>query len=419
MIRVPSVSSRKLIQKLTAMKQLLMVILLLSSLPLMAQLERFEATIVDAKTHEPLPFASIYASQKSSTISNAVGVFSIKCSPDAVLRISYVGYKTIHVQASELGGRVALEPLANQLKEVIVTPIDLKDFIRKTTSETRRQLRKNEKRKSSFFYRQTTFADSTCFELMEAFLQAKSAVFLRDLVLLKGRFAGIQPDSLHRYSFWTNFFIVSELPMLTRYDYHDNIGVKPLVRNYRDYYDVGYDIMGDGDDRILAIQFAPKPRLWQSVLAVTLYVNARTHLLQRMEGEVRNVNVVHKEYVVEEVDTGKVVRQIKTNQSSTFHLTVNMTEERGFLEVQSVYVDQQFMRYGKCINTRSIMFNVDGMEGTDGGRKMWNYGDLHNYVREQGYDQQFWHDNEMVRRTPVEQQVMEMFESQNLFGVFE
>ena len=419
MIRVPSVSSRKLIQKLTAMKQLLIVILLLSSLPLMAQLERFEATIVDAKTHEPLPFASVYASQKSSTISNAVGVFSIKCSPDAVLRISYVGYKTVHVKASELGGRVALEPLANQLKEVIVTPIDLKDFIRKTTSETRRQLRKNEKRKSSFFYRQTTFADSTCFELMEAFLQAKSAVFLRDQVLLKGRFAGIQPDSLHRYSFWTNFFIVSELPMLTRYDYHDNIGVKPLVRNYRDYYDVGYDIMGDGDDRILAIQFTPKPRLWQSVLAVTLYVNARTHLLQRMEGEVRNVNVVHKEYVVEEVDTGKVVRQIKTNQSSTFHLTVNMTEERGFLEVQSVYVDQQFMRYGKCINTRSIMFNVDGMEGTDGGRKMWNYGDLHNYVREQGYDQQFWHDNEMVRRTPVEQQVMEMFESQNLFGVFE
>ena len=419
MIRVPSVSSRKLIQKLTAMKQLLIVILLLSSLPLMAQLERFEATIVDAKTHEPLPFASVYASQKSSTISNAVGVFSIKCSPDAVLRISYVGYRTIHVKASELGGRVVLEPLANQLKEVIVTPIDLKDFIRKTTSETRRQLRKNEKRKSSFFYRQTTFADSTCFELMEAFLQAKSAVFLRDLVLLKGRFAGIQPDSLHRYSFWTNFFIVSELPMLTRYDYHDNIGVKPLVRNYCDYYDVGYDIMGDGDDRILAIQFAPKPRLWQSVLAVTLYVNARTHLLQRMEGEVRNVNVVLKEYIVEEVDTGKVVRQIKINQSSTFHLTVNMTEERGFLEVQSVYVDQQFMRYGKSINTRSIMFNVDGMASAEGGRKMWNYGDLHNYVREQGYDQQFWHDNEMVRRTPVEQQVMEMFESQNLFGVFE
>ena len=401
------------------MKQLLIVILLLSSLPLMAQLEKFEATIVDAKTHEPLPFASVYASQKSSTISNAVGVFSIKCSPGAVLRISYVGYKTIHVKASELGRRVALESLENQLKEVIVTPVDLKDFIRKTTSETRHQLRKNEKRKSSFFYRQTTFADSTCFELMEAFLQAKSAVFLRDLVLLKGRFAGIQPDSLHRYSFWTNFFIVSELPMLTRYDHHDNIGIKPLVRNYRDYYEVGYDIMGDGDDRILAIQFTPKPRLWESVLAVTLYVNARTHLLQKMEGEVRNVNVVHKEYVVEEVDTGKVVRQIKTNQPSTFHLTVNMTEERGFLEVQSVYVDQQFMRYGKCINTRSIMFNVDGMEGTDGGRKIWNYGDLHEYVREQGYDQQFWHDNEMVRRTPVEQQVMEMFESQNLFGVFE
>ena len=381
--------------------------------------QTFEATVVDAKTREPLPFASVYASQQSSTISNAVGVFSIKCSPAAELRISYVGYKTIRVKASDLGGSVALEPLENQLKEVVVTPIDLKDFIRKTTSETRRQLRKNEKRKSSFFYRQTTFADSTCFELMEAFLQAKSAVFLRDLVLLKGRFAGIQPDSLHRYSYWTNFFIVSELPMLTRYGYYDNIGIKPLVRNYRDFYDVDYDIIGDGDDRLLAIQFTPKPRMLESILAVTLYVNAHTHLLQKMEGEVRNVNVVHKEYVVEEVDTGKVIRQIKTNQASTFRLTVNMTSERGFLEVQSVYVDQQFMRYGKCINTRSIMFNVDGMEPAGEGRKIWNYGDLHDYVREQGYDQQFWHDNEMVRRTPVEQQVMELFEHQNLFGLFE
>jgi hypothetical protein len=144
---------------------------------------------------------------------------------------------------------------------------------------------------------------------------------------------------VHRYSFWTNFFIVSELPMLTRYGYHDNIGVKPLVRNYRDFYDVGYDIIGDGDDRIIAIQFTPKSRMLESILAVTLYVNAHTHLLQKMEGEVRNVNVVHKEYVVEEVDTGKIIRQIKTNQASTFRLTVNMTEERGFLEVQSVYVD--------------------------------------------------------------------------------
>lgn len=401
------------------MKQLLIVILLLSSLPLMAQLKTFEATIVDAKTQEPLPFASVYASQKSSTISNAVGVFSLKCSPGDVLRISYVGYKTMHVKASELGRMVDLEPLEHQLNEVIVRPIDLKDFIRKTTNETRRQLRKNEKRKSSFFFRQTTFADDTCFELMEAFLQAKSAVFLRDLVLLKGRFAGIQPDSVHRYSFWTNYFLASELPMLTSYDYHDNIDVKPLDRNYRDYYDVSYDIIGDGDDRILAIEFTPKPRIKKSILAVTLYVNARTHLVQKMEGDVRNVNVVLKEYVEEEVDTGKVVKQIKYNQSSIFHLTVNMTEERGFLEVQSVYVDQQFMRFGKSINTRSIMFNVDGMAGTNDGKKLWDYSDLHKYVREQGYDQQFWHDNEMVRRTPVEQQVMEMFESQNLFGVFE
>lgn len=400
------------------MKQLLMVILLLSSLPLMAQLERFEATIVDAKTHEPLPFASVYASQKSSTISNAVGVFSIKCSPAAVLRISYVGYKTIHIKASNLGGRVALEPLENQLKEVVVTPIDLKDFIRKTTSEMRRQLRKYEKRSSSFFYRQTTFADSTCYELMEAFLQAKSAVYLRDMFLLKGRFAGIQPDSLHHYSFWTNYYTVSELPMLTRYDYQGNIDAKPLTRNYKDFYDVDYDIIGDGEERLIALHFEPKPDIKDHILAVTLYVDAHTHLVRKMEGEARNVGIVHREYVEEQIDTVKIIKKIETYDTSTFFLTVNMTEERGFLEVQSVYIDEQYILYGKPVNTRSILFNVGSMDASE-RLKMRKYGNLHKYVRDQGYDPQFWHDNEVVLRTPVEQRVMELFEHQNLFGIFE
>jgi hypothetical protein len=44
------------------MKHLLIVIFSLLSLPLMAQHEMFEATVVDAQTYEPLPFASVYAS---------------------------------------------------------------------------------------------------------------------------------------------------------------------------------------------------------------------------------------------------------------------------------------------------------------------------------------------------------------------
>ena len=52
------------------------------------------------------------------------------------------------------------------------------------------------------------------------------------------------------------------------------------------------------------------------------------------------------------------------------------------------------------------------------GEKMGFYGDLHGGIETQGYDPQFWRNNEMVVKTPIEQEVMEMFETHKLFGVF-
>lgn len=398
------------------MKHWLTILLTILTTALPAQ-QRFEATVVDAQTREALPFASVYVSPKVSTISNTEGAFTLSCDSADVLRISFVGYKPLQIQAARLGRQIALQPLDHQLPEVTVTSFELKDFIRKTTKEARRQRRKYETRQARFFYRQTSFADSACFELMEAFLQAGSAVHLSHPFLLKGRFAGIQPDSLHRYSFYTNFFTISELPMLTQNDARGNNDPKPLTRNYRDFYDVDYSLMGSGDGQLVALRFTPKPDITRPILDVTLYVDRQSHRLRKMEGSIRNVGIVHRDYKSQQVDTTTVLKTIVTRDTATFNLTVNMTEERGFVEVQSVYVDEQYERYGKKISTRSILFNV-GSEETVKGMRMGYTGDLHKYIRRQGYDPEFWSRNEIVRRTPVEQEVMELFEQQNLFGVF-
>jgi len=398
-------------------KELIIIsVLLLTVLP-MAASQQFETTVVDIQTSEPLPFASVYINKVSSTITNAEGTFSIKCDSTDVLRISYVGYKPLTIQANQIGSHIGLQPMENLLNEVTVIPIDLKNLIRKTTRETRRQLQKYEKRKSNFFYRQISFADSTCFELMEAFLQARPAVYLRNLSLLKGRFAGIQPDSLHQYSFWTNFFTVSELPMLTRSDYQYNTDAKPLTRNYKDFYDLDYDLLGDSTDRLVAVHFIPKETVKTPILAVTLYIDENTYRLRKMEGEIRNVVVYHRDFWIDKDDPKKEIKKVLSFKTASFNLTVNMTEERGFLEVQSVYIDEHYDRFDKPMVTRSILFNV-GDYGSDMGSPIASDEDLHDYIREQGYDPQFWHDNEIILRTPIEQKVMELFEHQNLFGVF-
>ena len=52
------------------------------------------------------------------------------------------------------------------------------------------------------------------------------------------------------------------------------------------------------------------------------------------------------------------------------------------------------------------------------------WGDLHfngnliNSINKQGVDKEFWKKNEIVKRTPIEQKAVEIFEHDNLFGVF-
>jgi hypothetical protein len=136
-----------------------------------------------------------------------------------------------------------------------------------------------------------------------------------------------------------------------------------------------------------------------------------------MEGEIRNVVVYHRDFWIDKDDPKKEVKKVLSFKTASFNLTVNMTEERGFLEVQSVYVDEHYDRFDKLMVTRSLLFNV-GDYGSDMGSPIESDEDLHDYIREQGYDPQFWRDNEIILRTPIEQKVMELFEHQNLFGVF-
>ena len=395
------------------MKWLMTFFLWLCPAVLMAQHAKFEAVIVDARTHEPLSFASVFSKKGNSTITNMVGRFSIEADSADVLHISYVGYKPLSIQAGSMHGRVELSAMEMGLQEVTVEPIS--NLIRKTTKETLKQLQKHKRKETNFFYRQTAFKDSVCYELAEAFLSGHSAAWLRDLKLVTGRFAGIQPDSLHYYSFYSNFYTFSmiEIASKQKQQFGGLVHLLPLSRDYANYYDVDYEVIRDGDSRLFAIHFTPKPHVRQSVLDVTLYVDESTYLVRKVEGVGRYFGIVHTD---RKMVNGKV-RLARTKYLTDFNLVVNLTDERGFLEVQSVFIDECHEFYGNQITTRSILYNV-GDRKLGKGERMDFYGVLQNQIEEQGYDASFWRNNEIVQRTPVEQQVMELFERNNLFGVF-
>jgi hypothetical protein len=252
-----------------------------------------------------------------------------------------------------------------------------------------------------------------CYEFAEAFLTGRSAAWLHELELVTGRYAGIRPDSIHKYSFYSNFYTFSQIEMaMDNRNYKTFTGaIAPLFQHYQDYYEVDYEVIRDGDTRLFAVHFTPKPSVKKPIYEVTLYINEKDYHVRKMEGVGRNITIVNQDYLHDR----KIF--LKEYVSTDFEFIVNMTEERGFLEVQSVYVSEGHERYGRPQTTRSLLFNI-GDRKMGKGEKMGFYGDLHGGIETQGYDPQFWRNNEMVVKTPIEQEVMEMFETHKLFGVF-
>ena len=181
----------------------LFFLMVCAELPDLLAQGHYRATVVDAATHEPLPFASVYLDRQTATITNVEGSFAIDCDSADVLRFTYVGYEPLYIQACRLQEVVALKPQSLLLREVRVVPIV--PMINKICKETLRQMQKHRNKDAEFFYRQTAFtqdscatdSDAVCYEFLEAFLKGRSAVSLHDLQLVTGRYAGIQPDSAH------------------------------------------------------------------------------------------------------------------------------------------------------------------------------------------------------------------------------
>ena len=102
---------------------LLLLSLLLSPPLLWGQNHSIKGQIVDAKSNEPLIGVNITVEGTSNgTISDVDGHFTLTATPDAVLKISYIGYREILLKVADLkkDAIISLEEDSKQLEEVVV-----------------------------------------------------------------------------------------------------------------------------------------------------------------------------------------------------------------------------------------------------------------------------------------------------------
>ena len=357
-----------------------------------------ESKVVSKKTGEALPLASVYVDGDKNTISNMEGEFAIDVNSDDVLRISYVGYKTVLIPAQKVGRKVALEAEEHTLDEVVARSSEY--YVNKVRSKQRSEFRKWRWERYQFFYRQTTFTDNKCTTFLETFFTGLSAIQVRDLVLLTGRYWTVASS---RTTNPLNYYTFAQIPVIDS-DFNYGEQLVPLVDFYKRYYQVDCHWMSDGERDMYVLHFVPR-NIEQWSVECDLYVDAETYQLLQYKG------IGHKDNVE------NIVRGLRHVVPVDYSFEVNFMQDNGFTEVQSVHFDVSFEDFGKKYHTSGLMYNV-GERFSPAKKKLGFDNNLLREISKKGYDATFWRENEIVKRTLVENEVIELVESDNLFGVY-
>ena len=377
-----------------------LTLLLLTACTALQAQEQVVARIVDARTKQPLPFASVYVNGSNSTISNADGEFLVEAALTDTLRFTYVGYKTLRLCAADVHSTVPMKVDDRTLGEVMVMGTDM--IVKKVYEQTKKEYKANKKEQKNFFFRQTTFCDNECYAFLESFFSGRSAVQLRNLALVTGRYVSLANTLTSNP---INFYTFTQVPVFS-------IGgsvspreqLVPLYTRYYKAYEVKSQAVSDGEQTVYRLDFVPRDTTRWAVKG-SLYVDANSFQLLKFEGEGQMDVVKHK------------YRGIGWIMPIQYSFVVNYIHDNDFTEVGSVYFKTHFTCVDHDFDTTGTLYNV-GERYVKGRDKMEFDDNLLWTIRKQGLNNEFWEENEVVKRTPLEEEALELFEHDNLIGVY-
>lgn len=372
--------------------------MMLCTMKVSAQLH-IVSRVVDVKTGEPLPFASIYINGDRNTITNEDGEFVIDADSTDVLRVTYVGYRKMMVPAKEVGEMICLSTEGYALGEVEVFGADY--IITKVMKRIKKEYKEHKWEEANFFYRQTSRTGLTSTSFLEAFFVARPAIQLRKLSFAKGRFVTVAGAlTVNPINYFTFAEVpISSVPIVTLSD-----DLVPLNDNYQNYYHAECQTITDGERKVFVVSFVPK-KSERKAIEARVYVDGKTFQLLKYEG--RGL----KDAVRNEYQGGFHIVPID------YSFVVNCQLDHGFTEVQSVHFNVHYADGGKYFETTGILYNV-AERYVEGKHKMKFYDNLIEVIKQQDYDSEFWQKNEIVKRTPMEEEAINLFERDNLFGIY-
>ena len=384
-------------------RTLFFFLLLLLAISATAQELMLQGRVVDDETGEPLPYASIYVDAGRGTLTNTDGDFHLSVSSQDVLQVSYVGYEKLRIKAGEVTRVVRLKPFKQQLREVVVVPVDEWAIVKQVINNLKKDFSKHKNERQGYFMR-TLMKNRKDSYLVESFMAAGSAVNLREEETFSGIYGkNAAGDSSRMGLGFTNIQHITEIAPRTSSCLYWREAIKPLqsVATAKKYYDVEVETLsGSEEEKLYRIHFRWKKRKKgqnetsdelsmvpgnRRYLTGTAFVDAKTLKLLRFEGEVGNAYLTYNYFI---------------RQANAIKFQIGYDYSHGFAAVNNLAIEggNDLMQY------KVLMFGIgaDSLVAAGGG---YTDNNILEAVKNAGYNAALWDKYDIVKRTKEEESV--------------
>ena len=366
--------------------------------------------IVDAGTNQPVPYASVVVlNAPLGTTSNAEGEFELNgMALPAKLVVSELGHRRDTVAVTTAG-----PPLLIRLQPatVLLPEVQVGSYLGDLLAQAYRQLRRTHGRKTygQAFYRQVTQLDDEATEVQEMVWDAETSnAGVEGTALAQGRFAKKKALlSFNNFSVYTKAFSLFD----AKADSSTLQGlIGPNAARYFVLKLVG--VTQNGPQQLVEIDFASRPEVPTNRERGTIVIDETTHQILRLRLEApgfrtKSTNPLYK-FKNESTQVEWVFAPRPGGAATLDYLKITRRATIGRLAKADVRLVVSSFTY--CYNGHPTPDARVTYAPAKGGEV-----DL-TAIRQIPYDPAFWHGNPVVKRTPIEEQVMKSFEQKGAFG---
>jgi TonB-dependent SusC/RagA subfamily outer membrane receptor len=378
---------------------------------------KIQGKVIDSLTQEVVPYSSIQVQNSSvGTSSNELGEFEIVVSQLPVeITISHISYNTQTVTISESTSDlvISLSPSINMLDEIVLSTSKEGDsYAIRLAKKAYKKLKRSDAnyRYGKAFYRQKSKNSTEYSEFSEIIYDVLyNSAGIVEWDILEGRYA-LKEQYINNKNFSTLSYTLKAIQPDTEDAYF------PLRKDFTSFYDVEVtEVFQQDKDQIAILEFTPKDiELSVPIFSGEAYINTKTGDLIKMTGFVQD-------------DRLKIIILKDENASKKdYRLSYEMVYKKGndkellldYINIQQefdYYKDDQLETHISSTSNLTFFEHYQPQYKKKLGGKSRGGDSDWEQLNTIGYNKEFWENNPIVKRTPVEQEVIAAFEKKNSF----